>query len=76
MNVYDYLSLINTIDDVNVTIFDCHTEDVIFHNGANDENVLDAVTEAGWDYYEVVGVDLFKNAQGEMCIELNIDTEE
>ena len=76
MNVYDYLSLINTIDEVNVTIFDCHTEDVIFRYSAGDENVLHAVTEAGWDCYEVVGVDLFKNAQGEMCIELNIDTEE
>jgi len=76
MNVYDYISLINQIDDVNVTIFDCHTEDVIFRYSAGDDGVLDAVTEAGWDCYEVEGVDLFKNAQGEICLELNIDTEE
>lgn len=78
MTVYDYLSLINQVDDMNISIFDCHTEDVVFTSKRDDReyDALCSVNDSSYDLYEVEGVDIFTDKDGIICIELNIDTEE
>ena len=78
MTVYDYLSLINQVDDMNISIFDCNTEDAVF-TSKRDEREYDAlfsVSDSGYDIYEVESVDIFTDKDGIICIELNIDIEE
>lgn len=75
MSVYDFLYLITSLDGINVSVFDCNTEEVVFSNTDGDANLLFlALSEAGYHDYEVEGVDIFTDKDGIICIELNIDT--
>ena len=76
MDVYDFLSTFSDLDAVVVSIFDCCSENVVWNSsmsGGEDTGILTALAWSDFASYEVQGVDLFKNRDGLIQMEINID---
>ena len=76
MGVYDFLSTFSDLDAVVVSIFDCSSEEVVWNssrNGNEDMGFFTALSVSDFASYEVQGVDLFKNSDGLIQMEINID---
>lgn len=77
MDVYDFLNTFCDLSAVVLSIFDCASEEVIWNSSKDmDEDEIDAVTAlqcSDFASYEVQGVDLFKNRDGLIQLEINID---
>lgn len=71
------LSLLNTIDECRVTIFDCTREDVIWDsNECNDSDIAQEVSFQGLDEYDVCSCDLWVDGSGKVHLEINIEMDE
>lgn len=71
MHVYDFLNLATDLSGVIVTIFDCDSESVVF-DSAKGSGCFDIDDAGAFHDYEVDSYDLFKNNDGNVCLELNI----
>ena len=73
MDIYDFLNTFTDLSAVVITVFDCISERVLF-NSAEDNDYDPIFTLQGMelDGYEVEGVDLFKNRDGMIQMEINI----
>ncbi len=76
MDVYDYLDMVNDLSWVRVSIFDCNSTDTVYTSADDVYDILMDVDEKGFGDYEVETVDIFKNNDGKVCLELNISIEE
>ena len=71
MDVYVFLNLANDLSGVNVSIFDLDSGKVVFDSSKSDEGFV--LYDAGaFHDYEVESYDLFKDKDGNVCLELNI----
>lgn len=76
MTVMDWLETYNDLSNVQVRIFDCNSENIVF-DSANLEDPYDLLTEiymSPYAYYEVGSSDLYLH-EGVINLELNIDYE-
>ena len=77
MDVYDFLNTFTDLSAVVLSIFDCSSEEVVWNSTKDmDADDIDAVTAlqcSDFASYEVQGVDLFKNSDGLIQMEINID---
>lgn len=71
MDVYDFLNLATDLSGVIVTIFDCDSESVVF-DSTKCGGCLPIDGASDFHDYEVESYDLFKNNDGNVCLELNI----
>lgn len=71
MDVYDFLNLATDLAGVIVSIFDCDSESVVFDSAKGGE-YFDIDDAGAFHDYEVESYDLFKNNDGNVCLELNI----
>lgn len=71
MDVYDFLNLATDLSGVIVSIFDCDSESVVF-DSAKGGTFFDIDDAGDFHDYEVESYDLFKNDDGNVCLELNI----
>ena len=75
MDVYDFLNTFTDLSAVVLSIFDCGSEQVVW-NSSEDMDEIDAVAAlqiSDYAMYEVQSVDLFKNRDGLIQMEINID---
>lgn len=74
MEVYDFINMFTDLGGIHVSIFDCTSEDVVFDWTEDcEDDLFTALEEADMNGYEVYGVDLYKNRDGSVHMELNID---
>ena len=76
MDVYDFLNTFSDLSAVVLSIFDCSSEEVVWNSIKDMDDELDAVYAlqcSDFASYEVQGVDLFKNRDGLIQLEINID---
>ena len=76
MDVYDFLDTFSDLSAVVLSIFDFSSEEVVWNSVKDINDELDAVTAlqcSDFASYEVQGVDLFKNSDGLIQMEINID---
>lgn len=76
MDVYDFLNTFSDLSAVVISIFDCASEEVVWNSVELDDAGIDAVTAlqcSDFASYEVQGADLFKNRDGLIQLEINID---
>lgn len=76
MDVYGFLNLACSLDNVTVRLFDCRIEDIVWDAGNHDYwNVVTEIGCTDFAYYEVLSYDLYMH-DGKVFLELNIETEE
>ena len=76
MDVYDFLNTFTDLSAVVLSIFDCSSEEVVWNSVKDMDDEIDAVTAlqcSDFASYEVQGADLFKNSDGLIQLEINID---
>ena len=79
MDVYDFLNTFTDLSAVVLSIFDCSSEEVVWNSVKDMDDELDAVAAlqcSDFASYEVQGVDLFKNSDGLIQMEINIDMDD
>lgn len=76
MDVYDFINTFTDLCGVVVSIWDFDSERVVFDSGETDSygsgDILNAIEEADLDSYDVEGVDLFRDENNKIHIEINI----
>lgn len=80
MDVYEFLTLATDLSGVKVSIYDMEHGEVVYDG----EDTLDPIrdieeqtdSEEGILYKDVQSYDIYKNRDGVMCLELNIEIEE
>ena len=77
MDVYDFLNTFTDLSAVVLSIFDCSSEEVMWNSSkdmaADDIDAVTALQCSDFASYEVQGVDLFKNRDNMIQMEINID---
>lgn len=76
MDVYDFLDTFSDLSAVVLSIFDFDSEKVVWESTEHGDPDIDAVTAlqfSDFASYEVQGADLFKNRDGMIQLEINID---
>ena len=78
MSVYEYLNLINDLSCVIVTIYDLTSGKEVYNSTKSEDGECTPfdVDDKGFGDYEVLSVDIFKDKDGHLCLELNIETED
>ena len=71
MDVYDFLNLATDLSGVIVTIFDIDSGLEVYDSKKSEEG-FDIYDAGAFHDYEVESYDLFKNNDGNVCLELNI----
>ena len=71
MDVYDFLNLATDLFGVVVTIFDLDSESVVF-DSKKIWHGFDLCDAGAFHDYEVESYDIFKDNDGNICLELNI----
>lgn len=70
MTIYDFINTCCTIDGVEFSIFDCNSEKTFDISGSD-------LTYSKWADYEVVGIDIFYDANKKSVhVEFNIEIDE
>ena len=77
IDVYDYLNMVNDLSGAIVRLFNCNSGEVVFDstNRVYDDPV-DDIEEKGFGYCDVVSVDIYKDSNGSIVLELNIEIED
>ena len=70
MDIYDFLNMFNDLDGVKISVFDCDSTDEVF-SCANGYDALDLMPD-DLQSFEVESIDLFREQDGSMHMELNI----
>ena len=80
MDVYDFISLATDLSGVIVSIYDMEHGEVVYESKYGCDILRDieeqTLSEDDILSYEVESYDLFKNKDGEVCLELNISIED
>lgn len=78
MTIYEFTDLITDTENIEFSLFDCRTEDLIKVETYEDEKEhlnIDELSYSGYADYEILGVDMFIDKKT-IHIEFNIETEE
>ena len=76
MDIYDFLNTFTDLGDVRVTVWDLNHELELYDSDNDDDYATIGRVPYDLACNEVSSVDLFKDTNGRICLELNIERED